>query len=96
MRSDGSKEEVTKTFVLHYDFPPYCTGDVSNAMGLNRRMVGHGHLAERALAGVIPAFVDFPYVVRVFAECTSSNGSSSMASVCAGTMALLVRNISYG
>lgn len=81
-------EESLDAFMLHYDFPPYSTGSTGNATGPNRRMVGHGNLAERALRPVMPPIDEFPYTVRVFAECTSSNGSSSMASVCAGTMAL--------
>jgi polyribonucleotide nucleotidyltransferase len=80
--------ESLDSFMLHYDFPPYSTGTTGNATGPNRRMVGHGNLAERALRPVMPSKEAFPYTVRVFAECTSSNGSSSMASVCAGTMAL--------
>lgn len=77
--------------MLHYDFPPYCTGDVDSSSGLNRRMIGHGNLAEKALKSVLPPFDVFPYTVRMFAECTSSNGSSSMASVCAAALALWVR-----
>jgi polyribonucleotide nucleotidyltransferase len=92
MRSQLNKasddEETPDAFMLHYDFPPYSTGSTGNATGPNRRMLGHGNLAERALRPVMPSIDAFPYTVRVFAECTSSNGSSSMASVCAGTMAL--------
>ena len=76
-------------FYLQYDFPPYCTGETGNATALNRRMVGHGNLAERALRPVIPAHSAFPYAVRVYAECTGSNGSSSMAAACGATLALL-------
>jgi polyribonucleotide nucleotidyltransferase len=75
-------------FFLNYDFPPYCTGEVSALLATNRRMVGHGALAEKALRYVIPPFEEFPYTVRVFSECVSSNGSSSMASACAGTISL--------
>lgn len=85
---DGSNNEKTDYFYLHYDFPPYCNGEVG-ALTLNRRMIGHGNLAERALRGVMPKVEKFPYVVRLMAECTSSNGSSSMASACSGTLALL-------
>ena len=81
--------ERADSFILHYDFPPYCTGEVGNSTSLNRRMIGHGNLAERALRPVMPSVADFPYTVRVYSECTSSNGSSSMASACGGSMALL-------
>ena len=92
---DGSREVTQKHFMLHYEFPPYCTGEVEAGAGaLNRRAVGHGNLAEKALAPLLPAFADFPYTVRVFAECTSSNGSSSMASVCSASLALWVKSIS--
>lgn len=84
-----SKGEKRNTFFLHYDFPPYCTGVVGNAGAVNRRMVGHGNLAERALRPVMPDATEFPYTVRAFAECTSSSGSSSMASACSATLAML-------
>ena len=83
------KGEKRNTFFLHYDFPPYCTGVVGNAGAVNRRMVGHGNLAERALRPVMPDATEFPYTVRAFAECTSSSGSSSMASACSATLAML-------
>lgn len=85
---DPTKRPVDN-FMLHYDFPPYCTGKVGNATSLDRRMVGHGYLAEKALRGVLPPFNNFPYTVRVYAECTSSSGSSSMASVVGGCLALV-------
>jgi polyribonucleotide nucleotidyltransferase len=85
---DGTGEEKEQTFMLHYDFPPYSTGEMGNATAPNRRMVGHGNLAEKALRPVLPAFDEFPYTVRVYCECTGSNGSSSMASACAGSLAL--------
>eukprot|EP01041_Mallomonas_annulata_P004340 gene4340-8637_t len=81
--------EKAQNFFLHYDFPPYCTGEVGNATALNRRMVGHGNLAEKALRPVMPDSSDFPYTCRVFAESTSSNGSTSMASVCGASLALM-------
>lgn len=81
--------ERTENFFLHYDFPPYCTGEVGNATSTNRRMIGHGNLAEKALKAVIPPPADFPYTIRVFSECTSSNGSSSMASACGASLALV-------
>lgn len=86
---DGSDHEKTEYFFLHYDFPPYCNGELGNATSVNRRMIGHGNLAERALRTVIPSFDSFPFAIRVMSECTSSNGSSSMATVCSGTLALL-------
>ena len=86
---DGSGEERVQPFMLHYDFPPYSTGEMGNATATNRRMIGHGNLAEKGLRPVMPSVDDFPYAVRVFCECTGSNGSSSMASACGGTLALL-------
>ena len=80
-----------KRFFLHYDFPPYATNEVGKVGGVNRRMMGHGALAERAVAAVFPrgaAAANWPYVVRVVAETTASDGSSSMASVCAASLAL--------
>ena len=74
-------------FLLHYNFPPYCTGEARPQRAPGRREIGHGHLAWRALKGQIPA--DFPYTVRLVSQILESNGSSSMATVCAGTMALL-------
>jgi polyribonucleotide nucleotidyltransferase len=85
---EGTAEEKTQPFMLHYDFPPYSTGELGNATAPNRRMVGHGNLAEKALRPVMPPFEEFPYAVRAYCECTGSNGSSSMASVCAGSLAL--------
>lgn len=80
---DNSKER----FLLHYNFPPFSTGDARPQRGVGRREIGHGNLAHRALKGMIPA--DYPYVVRLVSEILESNGSSSMATVCAGTMALM-------
>eukprot|EP00981_Chlorochromonas_danica_P000644 scaffold143_cov173-Ochromonas_danica.AAC.20 len=85
----GNGEEEKQYFILHYDFPPYCTGETGNSTALNRRMIGHGNLAEKALKYVMPKYEDFPYTTRVFSECVSSNGSSSMAAACGGTLALL-------
>jgi len=81
--------EEDKTFMLHYNFPPYCVGEAGFMRGPGRREIGHGHLAERALRMVMPKFEDFGYVVRVRSDITESNGSSSMASVCGGSMALM-------
>ncbi|HEY5565244.1 MAG TPA: polyribonucleotide nucleotidyltransferase [Rhodothermia bacterium] len=78
-----------KRFFLHYNFPPFCTGEAKPIRGVSRREVGHGYLAERALKGVMPAAEDFPYTVRLVSEVLESNGSSSMATVCAGTLALM-------
>ncbi len=74
-------------FLLHYNFPPFCTGEAKASRGVGRREIGHGHLAWRALKGQIPA--SFPYTVRLVSQILESNGSSSMATVCAGTMALM-------
>ena len=79
--------KVKKDFYLHYNFPPFSTGEARPLRGTSRREVGHGNLAQRALKGMIPA--DCPYTVRVVSEVLESNGSSSMATVCAGTMALM-------
>jgi len=78
-----------KRFMLHYNFPPYSVGEAGFMRGPGRREIGHGHLAERALKKMMPSFDDFGYVVRVISDITESNGSSSMASVCGGSMALM-------
>jgi polyribonucleotide nucleotidyltransferase len=80
--------ESTKSFMLHYNFPPFSTGEVRPMRGTSRREIGHGNLAERALQGVLPAFEDFPYTIRIVSDILESNGSSSMASVCGGALAL--------
>jgi len=80
--------ETTKSFMLHYNFPPFSTGEVRPMRGTSRREIGHGNLAERALQGVLPAFEDFPYTIRIVSDILESNGSSSMASVCGGALAL--------
>ncbi|MDP4187372.1 MAG: polyribonucleotide nucleotidyltransferase [Bacteroidota bacterium] len=76
-------------FVLHYNFPPFATGEAKSARGLSRREIGHGNLAHRALKRMIPPDIENPYAIRVVSEILESNGSSSMATVCAGTMALM-------
>jgi len=81
-------QETTKSFMLHYNFPPFSTGEVRPMRGTSRREIGHGNLAERALQGVLPAFEDFPYTIRIVSDVLESNGSSSMASVCGGSLAL--------
>jgi polyribonucleotide nucleotidyltransferase len=78
-----------KSFMLHYNFPPYCVGEARFLRGPSRREIGHGALAERTLKKVLPSHEDFPYTVRVVAEVLESNGSSSMASVCASSLALM-------
>ncbi len=83
-----AKGETTKTFMLHYNFPPFSTGEVRPVRGTSRREIGHGNLAERALQAVLPSFEEFPYTLRVVSEVLESNGSSSMASVCGGSLAL--------
>ncbi len=81
--------EVTKRFILHYNFPPFSVGETGRVGGLNRREIGHGALAERSLVAVIPSENDFPYAIRVSSEVMESNGSTSMASVCGGCLALM-------
>ncbi|MCO5562363.1 hypothetical protein L7F22_015989 [Adiantum nelumboides] len=78
-----------KGFMLHYSFPPYCINEVGRSMGLNRREVGHGNLAEKALVALLPKEDEFPYSVRVTSEVMASDGSSSMATVCGGSLALM-------
>jgi polyribonucleotide nucleotidyltransferase len=89
-RLDSIKDsgEVTKTFMLHYNFPPFSTGEVRPMRGTSRREIGHGNLAERALQGVLPPFEEFPYTIRIVSDVLESNGSSSMASVCGGSLSL--------
>ena len=79
----------TEKFTLHYNFPPFSTGDAKSSRGISRREIGHGNLALRALKGVIPAAPGNPYAIRVVSDILESNGSSSMATVCAGTLALM-------
>ena len=84
---DGVLEKNYQRFLLHYNFPPFSTGEAKAQRGVGRREIGHGHLAWRGLKGQIPA--DFPYTVRLVSQILESNGSSSMATVCAGTLALM-------
>jgi polyribonucleotide nucleotidyltransferase len=81
--------EIRKRFILHYNFPPFSVGETGRVGGLNRREIGHGALAERSLLAVIPDENDFPYAIRVSSEVMESNGSTSMASVCGGCLALM-------
>ena len=84
---DDVLDKSYQRFILHYNFPPFCTGEAKAQRGVGRREIGHGHLAWRALKGQIPA--DYPYTVRLVSQILESNGSSSMATVCAGTLALM-------
>ncbi len=86
---DGLTEEFSKKFNLHYNFPPFCTGEVRRVGAVSRREIGHGALAERSLERILPSPDDFPYTIRLSSEIMESNGSSSMASVCGGTLALM-------
>jgi polyribonucleotide nucleotidyltransferase len=86
---DGLREEYTKRFMLHYNFPPFSVGEVGRMSGVGRREIGHGNLAERALRMVFPGEEIFPYTVRVISDILESNGSSSMATVCAGSLAMM-------
>ena len=88
-RIDNLYGETSKDFMLHYNFPPFSVGEARPMRGPGRREIGHGALAERALRTVIPSTSKFPYTVRIVSEITESNGSSSMASVCGGTLSLL-------
>ncbi len=86
---EGMEVRGKKRFMHHYNFPPYSVGETGRVGGINRREMGHGFLAEKALAGVIPAHDVFPYTIRVVSESTSSNGSTSQASICGATIALM-------
>lgn len=86
---DGLVPEYSKKFVLHYNFPPFSTGEAKRIMGPGRREIGHGALAERSLMGILPSPEEFPYTIRIVSDITESNGSSSMASVCGGCLALM-------
>ncbi|OVE80063.1 polyribonucleotide nucleotidyltransferase [bacterium J17] len=88
-RIDSLMNQEEKKFLLHYNFPPYSVGEARMLRGTSRREVGHGALAERALRPVVPADDDFPYVIRIVSDITESNGSSSMASVCGGSLSMM-------
>ncbi len=88
-RLDLPGEEIFKHFMLHYNFPPFCVGEVKPLRGPSRREIGHGMLAERALTPVIPGEEEFPYTIRVVSDVLESNGSSSMATVCGATLSLM-------
>lgn len=86
---DTLEESGTKRYMHHYNFPPYATGEIKRMGGMNRREIGHGALAEKALVPVIPKREDFPYTIRLVSEIFGSNGSSSMAATCGSTLALM-------
>jgi len=88
-KMDGLAGQFWKSYMLHYNFPPFCVGEIRFLRGTSRREVGHGNLAERAIRPSMPAEDVFPYTVRIVSEVLESNGSSSMASVCAGTLSLM-------
>ena len=86
---DSMDEDYKKNYYLHYNFPPYCVGEVGRLGFTSRREIGHGNLAQRAIKPVLPDYDDFPYTIRIVSEITESNGSSSMASVCGGSISLM-------
>ncbi|MFW5927401.1 MAG: polyribonucleotide nucleotidyltransferase, partial [Wenzhouxiangella sp.] len=86
---DAIEGEYKEQFMLHYNFPPFCVGETSFMLGPKRREIGHGKLAKRALTAVVPKGEEFPYVLRIVSEVTESNGSSSMATVCGSSLALM-------
>ncbi|HUS48261.1 MAG TPA: polyribonucleotide nucleotidyltransferase [Phycisphaerae bacterium] len=86
---DGLQDEYSKKFILHYNFPPFSVGEIRPIRGPGRRDIGHGALAEKSLEGVLPGEDGFPYTIRVVSDILESNGSTSMATVCGGTLALM-------
>lgn len=88
-RIDSLEGETSKSFMLHYNFPPFSVGEVKPLRSPGRREIGHGILAERSIRAIMPSKADFPYTVRIVSDTLESNGSSSMASVCGGTLALM-------
>jgi polyribonucleotide nucleotidyltransferase len=90
---DSLQGKYDKSYMLHYNFPPYSVGEVKRMMSVSRREVGHGHLAERSLAPVLPSEKSFPYTIRVVSEILESNGSSSMASVCGSSLSLMAAGV---
>lgn len=82
-------QDKKKSFMLHYNFPPFSVGETGRVGGMNRRMIGHGALAEKSIRAVLPTKDVFPYTIRIVSECLASNGSTSMATVCASTLALM-------
>ncbi|MCX7881687.1 MAG: polyribonucleotide nucleotidyltransferase [Brevinematales bacterium] len=90
---DTMEEEDSKRFMLHYNFPPFSTGEVKKSLAPSRREIGHGHLAYRAIESVLPSEEEFPYTIRVVSEILESNGSSSMATVCSSSLALMATGV---
>ena len=86
---DGLNEEYSRKFLLHYNFPPFCVGEIRRIVGPSRRDIGHGALAEKSMEEVLPDAESFPYTIRVVSDILESNGSSSMASVCGATLSLM-------
>lgn len=86
---EGMESQMKKRFMHHYNFPPYSGGETGRVGGINRREMGHGFLAEKALTPIIPDKIKFPYTIRIVSESTASNGSTSQASICAATLALM-------
>jgi polyribonucleotide nucleotidyltransferase len=92
-RIDSIEGVFTKPYMLHYNFPPFSVGEIRKFLGQSRREIGHGNLAWRALHSVLPAWEDFPYTIRVVSDILESNGSSSMATVCGGCLALMAGGV---
>jgi len=92
-RIDSLQTEYSKSYMLHYNFPPYSVGEVKRMGSTSRREIGHGHLAERSLSAILPNEKFFPYTIRVVSEILESNGSSSMATVCGGSLALMAAGV---
>ncbi|MCG7201891.1 MAG: polyribonucleotide nucleotidyltransferase, partial [Candidatus Phytoplasma mali] len=90
---DGLSDEQNKRFMLHYNFPPFSVGAVGRYTAPSRREIGHGTLAEKAISQVLPEEKDFPYTIRVVSEILESNGSSSQATVCASSLALMASGV---
>lgn len=90
---DDMYDESTRRYIHHYNFPPFSVGEVRMMRGTGRREIGHGKLAERALNAVLPSEESFPYMMRVVSEITTCNGSSSMASVCGSSLALMAAGV---
>ncbi|MEX1257317.1 MAG: polyribonucleotide nucleotidyltransferase [Gemmatimonadota bacterium] len=89
IESIDQAQEITKSFMLHYNFPPFSTGEAKPMRGTSRREIGHGALAERAIQPLLPSYDDFPYTIRIVSDVLESNGSSSMATVCGSSLALM-------
>ncbi len=87
--TDNLEGEKSQSYYLHYNFPPFCTGEVKRMFGVSRRELGHGNLAERSLKPILPAEQSFPYTIRIVSEVLESNGSSSMATICAASLSLM-------